>query len=270
MISTRDFLARAAGRWAGTETFSDGPGFDRIVEATGRFVNEPALDGRGLAGPYTQEHAGGGLSCHVVHRFGDDGSVAVTWIAAEGAPRIFTGIRENGTMTIRGTHEHGAEMVIVSAFDADGTARSTTDLVLPDGATRRVFEGSYTRQPGPVGRPLWRDLTVADASGLRGFYEEVLGWAGEPVAMDGYDDYSMNAGDGTTVAGVCHARGANADLPPGWLVYFAVDSAERAAAAAEAGGGRVLQPLRAYEGYRFVVLADPAGNAFVACEERAR
>ena len=40
--------------------------------------------------------------------------------------------------------------------------------------------------------------------------------------MGAYSDFVMNA-DGTPIAGICHARGANADLPPVWLIYITVD-----------------------------------------------
>ena len=41
--------------------------------------------------------------------------------------------------------------------------------------------------------------------------------------MGGYADYCMNrSGDGQTVAGICHARGSNAQLPAQWLIYINV------------------------------------------------
>lgn len=37
--------------------------------------------------------------------------------------------------------------------------------------------------------------------------------------MGAYDDYVMNASStGQATAGICHARGGNADLPAQWLV----------------------------------------------------
>jgi predicted enzyme related to lactoylglutathione lyase len=50
-------------------------------------------------------------------------------------------------------------------------------------------------------------LTVPDAAAVRDFRQEVTGWTPAPVAMEDYQDYCMVA------AGICHARGANADLP---------------------------------------------------------
>ena len=78
-----------------------------------------------------------------------------------------------------------------------------------------------------IGTISWVDLTVPDAGALRDFYRDVVGWTPVDVEMGAYNDYCMNApGDGTTdeqtVAGICHARGANASLPPQWLVYINV------------------------------------------------
>jgi predicted enzyme related to lactoylglutathione lyase len=64
----------------------------------------------------------------------------------------------------------------------------------------------------------WFDLTIPNGDAVRDFYQGVIGWTSEPTDMDGYDDYSTIApGTGECVAGVCHARGCNADLPPQWL-----------------------------------------------------
>ena len=59
----------------------------------------------------------------------------------------------------------------------------------------------------------WRDLTVENAVQIRDFYSDVVGWQHSPVAMGDYDDFNMLAGNGETVAGICHARGGNAGLP---------------------------------------------------------
>ncbi len=79
--------------------------------------------------------------------------------------------------------------------------------------------------------------------------------------MGGYSDFVMQAPDGSGVAGVCHARGTNADMPPVWMVYFLVDDLEAALEAVGSQGGTVLKaPSRAGAG-RYGVIQDPAGAA---------
>ena len=77
---------------------------------------------------------------------------------------------------------------------------------------------SPSHKPGTIA---WTDLTVPDAESLRDFYAKVVGWRFEPVPMGEYHDFNMIPpnGDGPA-AGICHARGANADLPPVWMIYI--------------------------------------------------
>lgn len=112
----------------------------------------------------------------------------------------------------------------------------------------------------PVGTIGWIDLTVEDAGALRRFYGEVAGWEAEPVDMGGYEDFDMvPAGGEGPVAGICHARGANAGIPPTWLVYITVDDLSRAMAACEEGGGEVVVPARRGDWGAYCVIRDPAG-----------
>ena len=74
-----------------------------------------------------------------------------------------------------------------------------------------------------IGKVGWIDITVADATGLKDFYKEVVGWDVEESSMGDYSDYTVMApGSGEAVAGICHARGSNADQPGGWLIYITV------------------------------------------------
>lgn len=122
-----------------------------------------------------------------------------------------------------------------------------------------------------IGEVVWRDLTVADADGVRDFYAEVVGWQVQPMPMpapeeggEEYADYVMlshRAGSDETegMAGVCHARGSNADMPPVWLVYVRVADIHASCAAAEAGGGKVVHGPRSMGPGILAVVQDPAG-----------
>lgn len=114
-----------------------------------------------------------------------------------------------------------------------------------------------TRTPGTVA---WHDLTVSEVRTVATFYRDVLGMTLEPVPMGGYWDFNLVPGPGRDpVAGVCHARGANAGLPPAWLAYFVVDDLESSLAACQRHGGTVLTgPSRGSSG-AVAVVEDPAG-----------
>ena len=112
----------------------------------------------------------------------------------------------------------------------------------------------------PVGLIGWCDLTVDDAEGIRDFYQETVGWEAGGVSMGDYDDFIMlPQGGEEAVAGICHARGANADLPPQWLVYIVVNDVDASAARCEQLGGEVVAAPRAMGGGRVCVIKDPAG-----------
>ena len=116
--------------------------------------------------------------------------------------------------------------------------------------------------PEPAGSIVHHDLTVANADAVRDFYRDVVGWTSMGLSMGDYDDYVMMRSDGSPVAGVCHARGANADLPPQWLMYIQVDDLDASVVTAEAAGGRIVAPVSAGGEQRYCVLEDPAGAVF--------
>ena len=111
-----------------------------------------------------------------------------------------------------------------------------------------------------VGSIVWRDLTVPDAEQVRDFYRAVVGWKAEPVAMDGYDDFNMTGpDDGEPLAGICHARGSNAELPAQWLMYITVADLDESIQRCTEMGGKVLDGPRTLGDGRACVIQDPAG-----------
>jgi len=112
--------------------------------------------------------------------------------------------------------------------------------------------------PGQIG---WIDLTSPDATALRDFYQRVVGWTAAPVDMQGYQDFCMHPpGEEQPVAGICHARGGNAGIPPVWLIYLTVENLEESLKHCQELGGEVLRPATpAGPNGRFGIIRDPAG-----------
>jgi predicted enzyme related to lactoylglutathione lyase len=106
---------------------------------------------------------------------------------------------------------------------------------------------------------VWTDLTVQNAIELKEFYREVAGWDVEPHGMGDYDDYVMKTSEGTGVAGVCHARGSNANIPPQWLVYVAVENVQDRVDRCMKLGGKVIDGPRKMGNKDFACIQDPAG-----------
>ena len=81
-------------------------------------------------------------------------------------------------------------------------------------------------QDQPAGTIVWKAISpeVENADVIRDFYAEVVGLEDIPRRdMGGYNDYNMMPPQSDDpVAGICHARGANANLPVQWLIARAV------------------------------------------------
>jgi uncharacterized protein len=125
-------------------------------------------------------------------------------------------------------------------------------------------------QSPAVGTIAWRDLTVPNADVVRDFYSAVVGWQPEPLDMGGYADFVMKSpASGEAVAGICYARGDNADLPPQWLSYVFVENLDASLRRCTENGGTVLTPVRGEGGSRFCVIQDPAGAVLALMEVAA-
>ena len=125
-----------------------------------------------------------------------------------------------------------------------------------------VEESAPEAPPAPsnIGRIEWVDLTVGDAERIKNFYTKVVGWKSTDVDMGNYSDFNINLPDsGDTVAGICHARGMNANMPSQWLLYVRVADVETSAAETEKRGGKILDGPRRMGGSNFCIIEDPAG-----------
>lgn len=120
-----------------------------------------------------------------------------------------------------------------------------------------------------VGSIGWVDLTVPGADATRDFYKAVIGWTHTDVEMGGYQDYCMNEPEsGKTNAGICHARGVNANQPPQWMIYITVADLDAAVAkCVELGGSVIGEPRSAGNQGRFCALRDPAGAVFAIYQQ---
>ena len=126
-------------------------------------------------------------------------------------------------------------------------------------------EGAASRDAGTrVGRISGLDLTVSDASAIRDFYLQVVGWSAKDVEMEDdsgrYVDYSLLRDDGTPVARVCHLRGANLGLPPIWMICLPVGDLAESLRRAREGGGKVTKATQGADGECvYAVVEDPVG-----------
>ena len=111
-----------------------------------------------------------------------------------------------------------------------------------------------------IGRVAWMDLTIDDATTVSKFYNKVIGWDIQNIDMGGYNDYCMNDSEsGETIAGVCHAKGVNASIPPQWMMYVSVENIGESLKTVIKEGGKVLGEKRSDgKGGFFCLIQDPA------------
>jgi predicted enzyme related to lactoylglutathione lyase len=111
-----------------------------------------------------------------------------------------------------------------------------------------------------IGEIVWHDLTVENAPEVGEFYQAVVGWQPQAVSMGEYDDFNMYAQDSADpIAGVCHARGSNAELPAQWMMYVRVANVGESVAQVKKLGGKVISGSKSWAGESYYVIQDPAG-----------
>lgn len=157
---------------------------------------------------------------------------------------------------VNSAHEHPAVRALWKRFEALCTYETLGSLAESAAPFPNLEPVDLGPTPGTVD---WLDITVPDAAKCRRFYEGVVGYTSTAVSMGDYDDYCMVATDSRTIAGVCHARGVNADLPPVWLPYFTVSSLARSLSAVKDLGGAVVGKPRDIGNGKFCVVRDPSG-----------
>ena len=121
-----------------------------------------------------------------------------------------------------------------------------------------------------IGTIGWTDLTIANAKEIRNFYSKVVGWKPQPLSMGQYDDYVMNTPETeTSIAGICHARGDNSELPAQWLIYITVANIDDSIASCKKLGGKILIEAKNYAGMgMYCVIQDPAGAVCALFESK--
>ena len=145
------------------------------------------------------------------------------------------------------------EFKILELLIDSPSSESPNKLVNADSA------GAAAPAVGTVG---WIDLTVDDCETVRDFYEQVIGWHISSVSLGGYDDYCVHpSADADPVAGICHAKDANAQLPAEWLIYLKVADLEQSLQRCAQLGGEVLAKRQQDDYGRIAVIRDPAGAA---------
>jgi predicted enzyme related to lactoylglutathione lyase len=167
-----------------------------------------------------------------------------------------------GSVPMHGKDDDGNSQWAV-VIDPNGAASGIMPVV-PAESMPQPDDTSPDGGSKNMGRIAWVDLTVPDAPAIRDFYRQVVGWSVQDVEMedDGerYADYAMSCEDGTSAAGVCHARGKNQGLPAVWIIYLPVGDLAESLRRVEEEGGKIVKANKGGDGaYTHAVIQDPVG-----------
>ncbi len=171
-----------------------------------------------------------------------------------------------GSELMHGRDDDGKSQWAV-LMDANGAAFGIIPVV-SDEALPPTMGVSSGDTEAPTGCISWIGLTVSDAAATRDFYQQVVGWSVQEAEMEDeserYADYTMCCADGTTAAGVCHARGVNRGLPPVWMIHLPVSDLAESLRRVPEEGGTIIKAAQGADGeYVSAVVQDPVGAHFV-------
>jgi uncharacterized protein len=117
----------------------------------------------------------------------------------------------------------------------------------------------------PSGSFCWFELATTDQNAAKKFYTSLFGWSVEDNPIGPDDFYSMFKLEGrdTGAAYTMRKEQRAQGVPPHWMLYISVPSADDAVAQAAQLGGTVLAPaFDVMEIGRMAVIQDPTGAIF--------
>jgi uncharacterized protein len=154
-------------------------------------------------------------------------------------------------------------MVLIPPFDVLEAGRMAV-VADPTGAVFAMWEPKGHIGAGLVNAPgalCWNELATKDAETAKSFYAGLFGWSMED--LDGAAYTIIENGDKGN-GGIRSQSEQEADVPPNWLPYFAVENCDASIAKAGELGATTLVPPMDLEiaEARIAVVADPQGAAF--------
>lgn len=117
----------------------------------------------------------------------------------------------------------------------------------------------------------WIELATTDQNAAKQFYGSVFGWSANDSEMGPNEFYTMFQLDGRDAAAAYGLRPEQRaqGIPPHWMIYVSVDSADATAGRVTPLGGEVVAPPFDVMNFgRMAVLRDPQGAMFSIWEPK--
>ena len=118
----------------------------------------------------------------------------------------------------------------------------------------------------------WVDLATSDAEAAKQFYTKLFGWSFVDMPAGEAGIYTMLYLEGKEVAGLYQLAEAQQSqgIPPHWMSYVSVVSANETANKARSLGGQVvMEPMEVMESGRMGLIQDPTGAMLAIWEPKA-
>lgn len=118
----------------------------------------------------------------------------------------------------------------------------------------------------------WMELNTSDPAAAKKFYSGLFNWGPKDVPAGPDMVYTMLEIRGLEVAAMCGLQPEQKahGVPPHWMTYIAVESADDAAAKAQKLGGTVLAPaFDVMDVGRMAIIKDPQGATFCVWQAKA-
>jgi predicted enzyme related to lactoylglutathione lyase len=117
----------------------------------------------------------------------------------------------------------------------------------------------------PAGSFCWIELHTSDQPSAKSFYSALFGWEANDMPMGPNEFYTIWRLQGRDAAAGCTLRPEEKaqGVPPHWMIYIAVDSADAAVAKAQQLGATILAPaFDVMDAGCMAVVQDPTGAVF--------
>ncbi len=142
----------------------------------------------------------------------------------------------------------------------------TAILSDPEGASFCLWQTGSHPGAGLIGAPgsvTWAELASRDPADAGDFYSRTLGWSVRHLPLSETGAYTTFGSEDEDWGGMLTMDEQWQDIPPHWVLYFAVEDADSASEQAdELGGSVIVPPFDVPEVGRLAMLADPSGAAF--------
>ncbi len=206
-----------------------------------------------------------GLPYTIVYKGGRQvGGLCQAWQQANGACWNLFVASDDADATVAKVVRAGGK-VVMPPIDVMGEGRMcvATDSA---GAAFSVWQARNHKgvqlkdEPGSLG---WAELDTPDVAGATAFYRDVFGW--ECVHQGRHTgEYYFWKRDGAEVGGMLSlAEPWAKGIPPHWLAYLGVESADATLALVAAKGGTAVTEVMEVAGrLRFAIVRDPQGAVF--------